>query len=192
MRFPTWTMGRMAALVLACAFSAVCQASQTTYQWVGPCTSICTGNATATLVLQNYTPGATITASNFVSFSFTETAGSFSIPPGPLDQIAGSLPASLPGNASVVVQSGINELITGSFFSNSNPGAWCGGVNCESTSVQPFAAQGVSGTWSVATGAPPPPPPPPTTPAPATILLCLMGLAAMGGALLRRRASGAV
>lgn len=67
------------------------------YQWEGPCGNGCTGTASGTLTLQDtYTPGSVLTDADFISFSYTSSSGSYSIPAdAALSGIAGggSLPA---------------------------------------------------------------------------------------------------
>jgi hypothetical protein len=58
--------------------------------WTGACAgppmSLCTGTATGVLTLTNaYVPGANITAADFVSFSYTSNALSFTISPADAD-----------------------------------------------------------------------------------------------------------
>ena len=51
------------------------------YKWIGTCSLGCTGSATAVLRLQDsYAPGTELTNSDFSSFSYASSSGSFSIP----------------------------------------------------------------------------------------------------------------
>lgn len=109
-----------------------------TYQFAGVC-SDCIGTGIGSLTLVNYTPGTSLSSTNFVSFTYSSSVLSFSIPAAPTDPVilAGMLPGSLPGPATV-------ELLdagTVMFSSLGNSaGAWCAGADCASD-------EGSTSTW---------------------------------------------
>ena len=185
MPFSTRTILRMAVLFLACAFTAMPVANTTTtFQFVGQCAD-CTGTGTGLLVLQNYTPGTTLTSSNFVSYTYSSNLINFSISSAQLTSISGSLPASLPGVANLSFNgSGVNGQFITNTQNGAYPGYWCAGAACSSD-------WGPTHTWSLYSA-----PVTPASGAPAltdTILLSLAaGIAVMGGMLLKRRAAGTI
>jgi len=132
------------ALLLVCAFNAAPVNITTTFQFVGTCAD-CTGTATGTLILQNYTLGSQIQLSNFVSFTYngTDILSAFTLTPSNIPNlISGSLPASLattPGPASV----SINANTSTPGFLTGSGGSWCAGAHCAFD-------HGNSHTWSLA------------------------------------------
>jgi PEP-CTERM motif len=94
--------------VAATLFAGLCHAGAiTTYTFAVDCCddSYGPGSGTGTLVLQNYTLGAPLETSNFVSFSYLSDW--FSISTDSLDStngsLAGMLPVDLPGPANVSI-----------------------------------------------------------------------------------------
>lgn len=136
------------------------------FHWSGLCTD-CIGTATATLTLRpQYVPGTMLVTADLVSFVYNPTnllPAGFSILPGDLTGIFGSIPASLPGGANLALTSSTNE------FSTQPTGFWCGGSNC-------MADFGTESTYAST-----------TVPEPGTFALIGTGLGL--AALLRRRIS---
>jgi hypothetical protein len=144
----------------------------TTYHFVGTC-SDCAGTGTGSLILGNYTLGSAFTTANFLSFSYSSNLISFTIATGsPGINVSGTLPATLPGPANVVIFNSQNQFVS------EIPGnaAWCAGTGC-------LDDLGISGTWSLASATP--------TGAPAPNTIGLMGVALvtvlLAQILLRRR-----
>ena len=144
------------------------------YDWDGECTTGCAGSGSGTLTLYDtYLPGTPLTFTDFISFSYWSTSGSYQIPDdASLTYIAGTLPV-LSGPS---VDFNIQGFDTSGFFSSSNfatGGSW--------TSAFPSAGvndTGLSGTWTYSSGTY-------TVDEAPTLLLLGTGLAAVG--LLRRR-----
>jgi hypothetical protein len=149
-----WKLGLLT--VVASGFATPAFSQNTTFTFHGTC-SDCSGTATATLVLSNYTLGQAITGANFVSFTYngTNLQVPFTITASTLQSVSGSM-TTIPGaNTFEVVASNLNEI---EFESQVNGSWFCG-----------LGDSGTLGTW---TGAPP------TTPAPPTSLLVGVGLLA--------------
>ncbi len=152
----------------------------TTFDFTGDCTD-CTGQATATLVLQNYTLGDPLETSNFVSFSYSSNLISFG--PDSLNNLdgvlEGMLPVDLPGPAivsveNIVVSPGCEDCAELGFYSvNYDSNAWELGVQDE----------GTNGIWSVAAA---------TTgvPEPSSLAMLAAGLAGLVASRQRRRSPG--
>lgn len=131
----------------------------TTYYFTGTC-SDCSGTATATLTLGNYTLGQPITTSNFYSFTYngTNLVNAFTINlSSPSLSVSGSI-TTIPGPNTVSITSGT----TNAFNSNAN-GQWFVGF---------LSDIGSTSTWTAAAT-------PPSTPAPPTIVLLTMGILAV-------------
>jgi hypothetical protein len=136
-----------------------------TYQFTGTCTD-CTGFGTGLLTLANYTLGTSLTAANFVSFSYSSNLISFSIPNSTdLSVFNGSLPASLSGTAPISIED--TNLPTDALIIFPD-GGWCAGTHCAGDN-------GPSSTWNLAA----------VTPEPATWIL--LPSAVLGLGLIRRR-----
>jgi hypothetical protein len=152
----------MSALLLVCVLGALQTGSAitgttVTYQFVGQCTD-CTGTGVGLLTLQNYTLGTALANSNFVSFSYSSNLLSFSLTQANSPNLSGTLPATLPAQATVLVDgftTNPNDLL----WSHSD-GSWCAGSNCTGDN-------GSSSTWGLAPSVP------------ALRLPMLIGLAAM-------------
>jgi len=132
----------------ATLFAGLSHASTiTTFSFTGDC-SDCTGQATGTLVLQNYTLGDPLETSNFVSFAYSSNLISFGA--DSLDSfegiLEGVLPVDLPGPAivsieNIVVSPGCEDCEELGFYSvNYNSNAWTLGVQ----------DYGTNGIWSAA------------------------------------------
>jgi len=114
--------------------------STQTFEFTGACID-CTGTATASLVLQNYTLGNGITNSNFVSFTYNPTD---LIPAGYVistalnnfESINGVIPANLPGVANVSILGVVY------YFNTDVSGNWETGVALLNNDF------GVNGAWS--------------------------------------------
>lgn len=132
-----------------------------TYFFTGQCTDCFggAGMATATLVLQNYTPGDPIQSSHLVSFTYdgTDLLGPYVVTPDTLAGISGAMPESPPAFASFAIW--IDEPGFFRLFGTGLNGDW----SIDDDGFDDFGTQGI---WSV--------------PEPATLLLSLAGLAALG------------
>ena len=65
----------------ALALAAGSASADVVYDWMGTCTDLCTGNATAVLTLADtYTPGTALANVDFVNFSFSSSNGSYTVP----------------------------------------------------------------------------------------------------------------
>jgi len=118
----------------------------TTYNFSGQCTD-CNGTATAQLtLLSSYVLGTSITTSNFVSFHYdgTNLISAFTINLADVGFLSGSLPATLPGPATLSV---IDTTFFG--FDSGITGQWnVGGDD--------FGTLGVYSLAGATTGAPEP------------------------------------
>lgn len=73
--------GVLAAAVLAMGLAAPKAEAVVVYDWVGTCTSFCSGEATAVLTLaDSYTPGTEVMDSEFISFSYRSNTLAYDIP----------------------------------------------------------------------------------------------------------------
>jgi hypothetical protein len=155
-----WKMGLLA--IVSSGFASSAFAQNTTFTFHGTC-SDCSGTATATLVLANYTLGQPITGSNFVSFTYngTNLGGPFTIAPGPQSSffpyatdfgVSGSI-NMIPGANNFTAAQNLPHII----FSSQSNGDWYAGAD----------DYGTAGTWTAA---------PPATPAPPTSVLVGVGL----------------
>jgi hypothetical protein len=153
----------LAAVETSFAGACIQGGSQATYQFVGQCTD-CTGTGVGQLTVQNYTLGTELNSCNFVSFTYTSNLTSFTITPSGVNDLGGTLPASLPSAAFVRVRgTGSNN------FGSSTNGSW---------SVD-LTDYGTGGTWSL----------PSAVPTLSTAAWCALGLLLAGaGALLAQRA----
>jgi hypothetical protein len=137
--------------VAAAIFAGLSHASAipvySTFTFTGDCTD-CTGQATGTLVLQNYTLGDPLETSNFVSFAYSSKVISFG--PDSLDStygiLEGTLPVDLPGPAiveieNIVLSPGCEDCEELGFYSfNYDSDYWTLGVQ----------DYGTNGIWSAA------------------------------------------
>jgi hypothetical protein len=125
-----------------------------TYSFSGTCTD-CLGDVRATLVLEDYTQGNSITTANFVSFSYSGSNldPSFTISPADLTSISGVIPSDLPSPARV----NISFLTDLSNFVTVSDGTWYVDVS----------DYGTNGTWNA-------------VPEPSTWAMMLLGLAGLG------------
>jgi hypothetical protein len=130
-----------------------------TYFFTGVC-SDCRGDVSATLVLEGYTQGESLTKADFVSFSYSGSniVPAFTIPPSDLYNITGVIPTDLPAPAQVILSFYVSPT---NFWAYSD-GNWY--VNASD--------YGTNGTWSV--------------PEPSTWAMMLLGFAGLGFAGYRR------
>ena len=94
------------------------------YDWEGRCTALCAGDAVAVLTLNDsYIPGTPLTDSDFISFSYASSIGTYDIPgSGTLSSIRGTLPVTAGGLPTVDFLLDINGPNT--FFLSSTSGVW--------------------------------------------------------------------
>ncbi len=135
------------------------------------------GSVSATLTLQNYTPGDAIDASEFVSFSYggSDLFPAYSITDlGDLGDIEGSLGSS-PGfyNVNLFGRVSGGETFDYDYFNTDDMGGW-------NTGVVQSADIGVNGVWNETTTS--------AAPEPAAWALTALGVGFAGAALRRRRA----
>jgi hypothetical protein len=120
--------GALIAGLLTCASVAQADAplDQSTFTFSGQCFG-CTGPATATLTLQDYTPGAALANTNLVDFSYTSSTMSFDINPAneflTVDSLSGSIGAA-PDAYDVHIASEFLGFIPIGIFDSSSTGAW--------------------------------------------------------------------
>jgi hypothetical protein len=122
---------RFAALLFAVSIfqaPAVPLATLTTFVFRGNC-SDCSGQGIATLVLQNYTLGASLTNANFVSLNYSSNLLSFSLSSSDNPGVFGSLPVTLPAaaNVSIFANPCCNRQLVTQISGN---GFWCAGNSC--------------------------------------------------------------
>lgn len=139
-------------------------ATVSTFTFTGQCTTDCTGQGTATLVLTGVTPGNTVNINNFVSFTYHSNFYDISLNgigtlAGEAQNLGGILPATPNAPASFAIASQ-GQII----FATQLGGAWCVGRNgCNADS-------GLTSTWAPVAAAP----------LPAALPLFAGGLGALG------------
>jgi hypothetical protein len=140
------------------------------YDWMGTCTELCTGNATAVLTLADtYTPGTAVANADFLSFSFSSSNGSYTVPGDTVfsEFTSGSSLPDFFGATGIY----IDYPGSGTYFQHWSNGAWNTMIGGSELAV------GQEGSWTLRT---------PAVPLPASLPLLLAGVAGMG-ALSRRR-----
>jgi len=169
-------------LLMAFAWNGAPSSGTTTYQFVGTCSptggSNCTGQATATLVLTNYSPPGALSYSNFVSFTYNSNV---------FGTLSFNTSASLTGHFTNLP--GFDQIEI--FPTSGNPGDLVFDSGTDGSWGLGAGDQGTGGTWSIPSASP-------TTPAPSTLLLLALSLQAVAAfqgrariaALLRGRRSG--
>ena len=94
----TRTMSHMIGSLVGLALIAAAGTAHAVviYDWNGECTAGCTGTAAAVLTLNDsYTPGTALTDSDFISFSYASSIGTYDVPgSGTFLSIRGTLPVT--------------------------------------------------------------------------------------------------
>ena len=170
----------VAAAVFAGLSHASAVTTYSTFTFTGDCGD-CTGQATGTLVLKNYTLGDPLETSNFVSFAYSSNLLSFG--PDSLDSsdgiLEGMLPVDLPGPATVYIENivlspGCEDCAELGFYSETfDSDAWTIGVQ----------DYGTSGIWSAAAAKS-------AVPEPSSSAMLAAGLAGLIAWRQRRRSPG--
>ena len=166
-------MRKITPFVIAAVFSIfflqpkTANAVTTGFNFTGTCSFDCTGTATATLVLQNYTIGNTFDGTNFVSFAYHSSILNITVGAANFGGATGRF-VSLPGGALVGLTFTAvfppNPSTQLGEFDSLASGFWC---------IGPFgcaADGGIAHVWSVA----------PAVPLPAALPLFATGLGALG------------
>ena len=115
----------------------------TTFSFSGVC-SDCTGDGTATLVLQNYTLGTSITGDNFVSFSYSSNLVTMNVDSTNQTSISGEIDNNLPNFETFQVDCN-NDCISTNYegqFTSDTAGNWT------VSGYIPTFDTGTAGTWS--------------------------------------------
>ena len=150
----------LAALVLSApSFLHAVTIPNSVFTFSGTCTD-CTGTATATLTLTNYTQGNTVLFANLVSFQYdgTNLLAPFLINQANLLSISGIIPVALPNQADFFIQN------TSVFvFHTDNRGFWGAGPD-------DFGTNGVFAAKAPTSG----------VPEPATVAMMALGLGLIG------------
>lgn len=69
------------ALAVFGAIGGTSASAAVVYDWSGTCSSLCTGTASAVLTLaDSYTPGTALASADFVSLTFSSSAGTYTVP----------------------------------------------------------------------------------------------------------------
>jgi hypothetical protein len=147
---------RFLAVLIIVGIPASASIPLNVFNYTGTCTD-CTFSNGELELFAPYTLGTPITTSNFVNFIYTSNLVSFFINQSdPGFFVSGSLPDTLPGPATIVIEDSQWE------FSTSTDGSWF---------VDQFggADNGPSNTWSAQA----------STPEPGTILMLAAGLAVL-------------
>jgi hypothetical protein len=141
-------MRKITAFIIAAVFTSIFLQPKTAnavtitdFSFTGTCSVDCTGTATATLVLQNYTIGSVFDGTKFVSFTYhSDFLGTISVDGSNFVGGSGTF-VSLPGAASVVLtwQNGGPFAFA---FTSDTSGSWCIGTGCLSDA-------GTNGVWSL-------------------------------------------
>lgn len=115
--------------------------SAVVYDWSGICTDGCTGVASGVLALEDtYVPGTALSNSDFVSFFYTSSSGSYNVPG---DAAFTDLIGTLPMTSGTVSDLSVDFAGAGTVFSSFSSGNWAslfsalgigeGGTNAEWT-----------------------------------------------------------
>jgi hypothetical protein len=168
----------VAAVGLLCAV-APASAAVSTFDFSGTCASwICTGGATATLTLTDYTLGADLDVSNFVSLTYSADSGAtFTMDATGIDGVWGRLggPTFVPGIYSVEFWGTGTDKASHDLYTYFGDG---GGWNADNREQ----GVGLSFRWTgdgLDTG---------SVPEPASWAMMLGGFGLVGGAMRHRRA----
>lgn len=167
-----WTMRCLTAL--AALFGAAiiaAPAAAVDFEFSGTCID-CSGTGKGTLVLKDYTFGDTLTADNFVSFTYSSNLLNYTL--NSVDDLTGSLTAAT-GPAFVVFHGGgyvFDSLVAGPFS------PWCTGASGACA-----ADFGLLSSWSLAAA---------SVPEPAIWGAMVLGFGLLGASMRRPRQAGLI
>jgi hypothetical protein len=144
------------SILMAAAWSVPASAS-IVYDFIGDCTSVCTGQGAATLTLtDDYSPGDSFTVGQFVSMSYQSSSIEYLFSASEILSLWDSLMPAVSGPGDVNIDWIQNE--TG-FISNSTE--WkssCGNVSICTVSNGALVDTGTIGTWTLRSAVVPIPP----------------------------------
>ena len=165
---------RVIAIALMTGLLAAAPIEAQTYTFTGLCTD-CAGTVTATLTLDDYTPGDALSSANLVSFSY----GSNLIPDFTITSaysLSGAFAASGAQLADIDIRTNDIPARGGMYeFVSHMDGNWTVSFQSDESSGSDFLDIGTQGTWSV--------------PEPASWALMISGMGFVGCALRGRRKS---
>ncbi len=154
------------------------------YDWSGICAVGCTGTATGVLTLANsYTPGTLVSVTDFVSWSYASSSGSYDVPGDAAFQPTNSFENNVQGSfdGPLPVASGLGDVVIDAIGGNTVFGTDFPSVGEWITFFQPVGIAEDSGTayeWSLRAA---------ELPLPQTALLLGTALAGLGMAMRRKR-----
>ena len=161
---------RAIAIALVTGLLAAAPIEAQTYTFTGLCTD-CEGTVTATLKLDDYTPGDGLTAANLISFSYgSNLVPAFTVTSA--QSLSGVFGASGEQLADIDIRTNDIPARGGMYeFVSHMDGNWTVSFQSDESSGSDFLDIGTHGTWSV--------------PEPASWALMLLGFGGVGTALRR-------